>query len=170
MENNDKANKKEGQKFDSGKLPMFTVLFRQFPNAIKEVVRCSQSGHNKYPNDTDWQNFRRVSLKENPDRYLNASMRHLEQSGGKLKSDPDMAQYGGALHLAQSIWNLLAHLERKLQENIITDENSETKKADRVTVIVENLKLGNNDKNNITDCFAKYTTSATNDKYGNNKQ
>ena len=107
----------EGQKFDDGKLPLFTVLFKQFPNALREVVRCSNSGHNKYPNDTDWMNFKRVDLSKNPDRYLNAGTRHLMESKGELLWNEDMEEYGGALHLAQSIWNQLAHLELKLNSN-----------------------------------------------------
>lgn len=106
----------EGQKFDDGKLPIFTVLVKQFPNAIQEVVRCSNSGHNKYPNDTDWRNFKRVPLDANRYRYLEASTRHLLLSGGELVWNEDMIEYGGALHLAQSIWNQLAHLQRLLEE------------------------------------------------------
>ena len=111
----DTFKQEEGQKFDDGKLPLFTVLFKQFPNALKEVVRCSNSGHNKYPNDTDWMNFKRVDLSKNPDRYLNAGTRHLMESEGELLWNEDMEEYGGALHLAQAVWNILAHLERKLE-------------------------------------------------------
>lgn len=42
-----------GQKFSQDKLPIHTVVFEQFPNAIKEVVKCSLAGHKKYPNDVD---------------------------------------------------------------------------------------------------------------------
>jgi len=106
----------EGQKFDDGKLPMFTVLFKQFPLAMKEVVRCSQSGHNKYPNDTDWMNFKRVDLTKNTNRYLDAAIRHLIESKGLLSNDETMTKHGGALHLAQAAWNILAHLEIKLEK------------------------------------------------------
>ena len=106
----------EGQKFDEGKLPLFTVLFKQFPKALTEVSRCSASGHNKYPNDVDYMNFIRVDITENPNRYLDAALRHLMASDlGSLKKDESMEQYGGAIHLAQVAWNILAHLERKLQ-------------------------------------------------------
>ena len=48
----------EGIKNDKGKLPYYTVLFKQFPLAIKEVIKCSSAGHNKYKEtDLDWQNF-----------------------------------------------------------------------------------------------------------------
>jgi hypothetical protein len=107
----------EGQKNDKDKLPIFTVLCLQFPNALKEVVKCSQAGHKQYPMDTDWQNFRRVDLSEKPFRYLEASFRHIFESGGELVFDEDMREHGDVLHLAQSIWNQLAHLERKLKDN-----------------------------------------------------
>lgn len=106
----------EGQKFDEGKLPLFTVLFKQFPSAIQEVVKCSMAGHVKYPMDIDYLNFSRVSLKDNPNRYLDASIRHLLESGGELKEDESMKEFGGSIHLAQAIWNILAHLELKIKD------------------------------------------------------
>lgn len=112
----------EGQKFDQGKLPLFTVLVRQFPNAFNEVARCSMSGHNKYPADVDYMNFKRVSLEENSNRYLDACIRHLVESQGELKKDVQMEPYGGAIHLAQAAWNILAHLENKLTENLELSE------------------------------------------------
>jgi hypothetical protein len=107
----------QGQKFDEGKLPMFTVLVKQFPNAVKEIVKCSQAGHIKYPNDTDYLNYQRVDLTDNPNRYLDAATRHLFESEGELKLNEDMKEYGDVLHLAQFIWNGLAHLEIKLNGN-----------------------------------------------------
>lgn len=108
----------EGQKFDEGKLPIFTVLVKQFPKAFNEIARCSASGHKKYPADVDYMNFKRVSLEENNNRYLDACMRHLIESQGGLKKDAGMEPYGGAIHLAQAAWNILAHLEIKLSENL----------------------------------------------------
>jgi hypothetical protein len=99
----------DGQKFDNDKLPYYTVLFKQFPLAFKEVVKCSLAGHNKYPLDTDWMNFKRVSNAEN--RYLNASLRHMSESG----INEDMKEYGEVLHEAQVIWNLCAALQIKLE-------------------------------------------------------
>jgi hypothetical protein len=106
----------KGQKFDEGKLPMFTVLVKQFPNAVKEIVKCSQAGHIKYPKDIDWLNYRRVDLTDNPNRYLDAAVRHLFESKGELKLNEDMKEYGEVSHLAQVAWNILAHLEIKLND------------------------------------------------------
>lgn len=43
----------KGQKFSQNKIPAYTVIFQQFPNAIQEVIKCSQAGHKKYPDDID---------------------------------------------------------------------------------------------------------------------
>lgn len=100
----------EGQKNDSDKLPYFTVLFKQFPNAIQELVRCSNSGHRKYSEtDKDWMNFSRV---ENADtRYKNAGLRHMLESGPV----EDMSEYGGMSHEGAVVWNFMADLEIKLR-------------------------------------------------------
>lgn len=98
----------KGQKFSEGKIPMYTFLM-QFKNALQEVAKCSQAGHNKYPNDGDWQNFKRV---ENPEfEYKNAAVRHMFEEG----INQDMLEYGVITHEAQNIWNLLAALEIKLE-------------------------------------------------------
>ena len=41
----------KGQKFSQDKIPAYTVIFQQFPKAIQEVIKCSQAGHKKYPDD-----------------------------------------------------------------------------------------------------------------------
>lgn len=101
-----------GVKNDSDKLPYFTVLFRQFPNALKEVIKCSRAGHNKYSEtDTDWMNFSRVSDAET--RYKDAMLRHMTEEG----QVEDMIQYGEITHEAAVVWNALADLEIKLRKN-----------------------------------------------------
>lgn len=100
---------KIGQKHDSDKLPYFTVLFRQFPNALREVVKCSQAGHRKYSEtDKDWLNFTR--LKDTETRYRNAMLRHLTEEG----QIEDMSEYGEMSHEGAVVWNALADLENKL--------------------------------------------------------
>ena len=103
------AKKETGVKYSKGKLPMYNVLFKQFPNALREVVECSRAGHEKYKEtDGDWKNFKRV---ENAiEEYLNAGVRHL----GKEGINEDMLDYGETLHEAQAVWNFLAALEIKL--------------------------------------------------------
>ena len=103
----------EGIKNDKGKLPYYTVLFKQFPLAIKEVIKCSNAGHNKYKEtDLDWQNFSR--LPDSDSRYKNAALRHLTEEG----EVEDMKDYGGMIHEGAVIWNLLADLEIKLRKNV----------------------------------------------------
>jgi hypothetical protein len=99
---------KEGQKFSDGKIPLYTVLFKQFPNALREVAKCSVAGHIKYPNDVDWMNFKRV--KNSDIAYKEAGIRHLTESG----VNQDMLQYGLITHEAQVVWNFLADLEINL--------------------------------------------------------
>ena len=106
----------EGVKRDNGKLPYYTVLFKQFPLALRAVIECSVAGHNKYhETDKDWQNFSRL---ENADtRYKDASLRHMAETG----IIEDMIEYGEMTHEAAVVWNLLADLEIKLRK-----ENNES--------------------------------------------
>lgn len=104
-----------GEKYSKDKLPIYTFLM-QFKNALKEVAKCSQAGHNKYPLDKDWKNFERV---ENAQfEYMNASIRHLFEEG----VNQDMLEYGNITHKAQVIWNLLAALEVSLKEENVKDD------------------------------------------------
>lgn len=101
-----------GVKNDKNKLPYYTVLFNQFPLAIKEIVKCSKAGHEKYKEtDLDWQNFSRVENAEI--RYKEAALRHMTEKG----QIEDMIEYGEMTHEAAVVWNLLADLEIKLREN-----------------------------------------------------
>lgn len=102
----------KGVKNDSDKLPYYIVLFKQFPLALKEVVKCSKAGNQKYhATDTDWQNFTRL---ENSDtRYRDAMLRHMGETG----QVEDMQKYGEMTHEAAVVWNALADLEVKLRKN-----------------------------------------------------
>ena len=100
-----------GVKNDNNKLPYYTVLFKQFPLAIKEVVKCSKAGHEKYKEtDTDWQNFARLENAEI--RYKEAMIRHMTEEG----LVEDMADFGEMTHEGAVIWNALADLETKLRK------------------------------------------------------
>ena len=100
----------KGVKNDSGKLPYYIVLFKQFPLALQEVMKCSAAGNNKYhKTDKDWQNFARVEGADT--RYKNAMLRHMGETG----SVKDMEEYGGMTHEAAVVWNALADLEVSLR-------------------------------------------------------
>lgn len=101
---------KTGVKNDSEKLPYYTVLFKQFPLALKEVIKCSKAGKIKY-DDQDMQNFSRVENAET--RYKDAMLRHMAESG----QVEDMIQFGEITHEAAVVWNALADLEVKLRKN-----------------------------------------------------
>lgn len=99
-----------GVKNDSDKLPYYTVLFKQFPLALQEVMKCSKAGNNKYhETDLDWMNFSRVDNAET--RYRNAMLRHMTEYG----SVEDMEEYGGMTHEGAVVWNALADLEVNLR-------------------------------------------------------
>ena len=101
----------KGVKNDSDKLPYYIVLFKQFPLALKEVVKCSKAGNQKYKDtDSDFQNFSRVQNAET--RYKDAMLRHLLESG----QVEDMQKYGEMTHEAAVVWNALADLEIKLRK------------------------------------------------------
>ena len=103
----------KGIKNDSDKLPYYTVLFKQFPNALKEVIKCSKAGNQKYKDtDIDWMNFSRVDNSET--RYKDAMLRHMNESG----SVEDMEEYGVMTHEAAVVWNALADLEVNLRKNL----------------------------------------------------
>ena len=101
-----------GVKLDLSKLPYYTVLFKQFPLALQEVMKCSKAGNQKYhETDLDWQNFSRVEKAET--RYKDAMLRHLAEEG----SVEDMEKYGGMTHEGAVVWNALLDLEVKLRRN-----------------------------------------------------
>jgi hypothetical protein len=101
------SNNIEGQKYNQNKLPI-SIIFKQFPDAIKAIVKCSQYGHNKYKNtDSDFLNFKRV--KEGSKAYADAGLRHRMQIGTDEESKLPH-QY----HVA---WNALAELQLWIEEN-----------------------------------------------------
>lgn len=119
---NEEKKIEEGQKFSEDKLPVWNVLFWQFPLAIQEVVKCSQAGHKKYEEtDFDWQNFSKV--KGGQFTYRNALLRHLFEAD-KNEFDSDLSQYGEIRHIAQVAWNALASLELHMRA-LKTDRNTQ---------------------------------------------
>lgn len=99
-----------GVKHDQNKLPLFTIIFKQFPLAIQAVAKRALAGHIKYiETDTDWQNFDRAG-EQDPDRYKNAGLRHLLEEGEDKEEGME-----GTTHEAAVVWNFLADLECKLR-------------------------------------------------------
>lgn len=98
--------KEEGIKTNKNKHQM-SLLFKQFPEALKAIVKCSEYGHNKYKEtDSDFLNFKRVE--GGSKTYADAGLRHRLEQGKDLESNLPH-QY----HVA---WNALAELELWIQE------------------------------------------------------
>lgn len=99
----------KGVKHNQGKLPIDTVLTKQFPNAVEALVRCSVYGHDKYKDtDEDWQNFRHV--KGGSQTYADAAARHNQN-----KSEKD--EESGLFHIYHKLWNVMAEVELWIEEN-----------------------------------------------------
>lgn len=103
-----------GEKFSEGKIPVYTLIARQFPDAIKEVARSTRAGHIKYiRTDLNWDNWRNVpnALEE----FKEAAGRHLIESASHTFNE-DMSEYDPKVrHLAQVAWNALAALQLELE-------------------------------------------------------
>jgi|GEM_PF-5157056 len=95
-------------KFDKDKLPYYIVLCIQFPSAIREVVKRSKYGHDKYESEDDWENWLRIGEQRGVITYQNALMRHFFKDGKDSELDHDVAV----------VWNALATLEFKLRKNL----------------------------------------------------
>lgn len=88
------------ESLDNPKLPMYTVLMKQFPLALQEVAKRSVYGHEKYKeHDKDWMNFKRVpgALEE----YKEAAVRHLMEMGPETAFE----------HKVAAAWNLLGIIQ-----------------------------------------------------------
>lgn len=98
-----------GVKHNQGKLPIDTVLTKQFPKAVEALVKCSMYGHEKYKDtDEDWLNFKRVE--GGSQTYADAAARHNQN-----KSEKD--EESGLYHLYHKLWNVMAEVELWLEEN-----------------------------------------------------
>jgi hypothetical protein len=83
--------------------PVFSGVLKYFPNALKEVSKCSQAGNDQHHPNTPlhW------DMNKSKDE-LDALTRHLiDHSINPLDED-------GQLHLAKVAWRALAGLERFL--------------------------------------------------------
>ena len=84
--------------------PVFSGVLKYFPNALKEVSKCSQAGNDQHHPNTPLHWDRSKSKDE-----LDALTRHLiDHSINPLDED-------GQLHLAKVAWRALAGLEKYLE-------------------------------------------------------
>ena len=85
--------------------PVFMGVLKYFPNALKEVAKCSKAGNDQHPPDKPlhW------DMAKSKDE-LDALTRHLIDHG------VDPIDDDGVLHLAKVAWRALAALERHLTD------------------------------------------------------
>jgi len=87
--------------------PVFSGVLKYFPNALKEVAKCSQAGNDQHHPDKPlhW------DMSKSTDEY-DALTRHLiDHTINPIDDD-------GVLHLAKVAWRALAGLERHLTNKL----------------------------------------------------
>ncbi len=96
-----------GKKENKNK-PQISLLFKQFPQALEAVAKCSEYGHEKYKEvDADYLNYQRVEGGSNT--YADAGLRHRLHQGNDVES--------GLPHQYHVAWNALAELQLWINEN-----------------------------------------------------
>jgi len=96
-----------GKKENKNK-PQLSLLFKQFPQALEAISKCSEYGHEKYKKtDSDYLNYQRVE--GGSKTYADAGLRHRLEQGNDLES--------GLPHQYHIVWNALAELELWIREN-----------------------------------------------------
>lgn len=93
-------------KYDEGKL-LGNVIFEDFPDAIREVIRVATFGAKKYARSS-WK-----TVSNGKQRYSDAKARHFLDASAGIDLDSE----SGLDHLAHEAWNALAVLQLKLEEN-----------------------------------------------------
>jgi len=91
-------------KYDGGKL-LAHIIFEDFPDAIKEVVRVATFGAKKYERSS-WK-----TVSNGLQRYSDAKARHFLEAAAGVELDEE----SGLDHLAHEAWNALATLQLKLE-------------------------------------------------------
>jgi len=92
------------EKEDRKKIPVYSGVINYFPDAIKEVAKCSYAGQQQHNPDKPLAWDRSKSGDE-----LDALMRHLIDAG---TIDTD-----GVRHSAKVAWRALANLQKEIENN-----------------------------------------------------
>ena len=102
---------KYGKKTNKDKSQL-SLLFKQFPQALEAIVKCSEYGHEKYKEtDADYLNYQRVD--GGSKTYADSGLRHRLEQGNDLES--------GLPHQYHVAWNALAELQLWVMENNSTN-------------------------------------------------
>lgn len=102
--------KRVGKKYDAGKAPVYQGFQKYFPRACLAVAWVSEYGFRKYGS---WGGWKLV-----PDalpRYRDAKGRHQFQQDISGSYDEE----SGLAHKAQEAWNILADLEKSIEDGEI---------------------------------------------------
>ena len=86
--------------------PVYSGFVKYFPNAIKEVAKCSQAGNDQHHPNTPLHWDKNKSKDE-----LDSMMRHLLDHASGIELDDC-----GTRHLTKCAWRLMAMLERTLTD------------------------------------------------------
>ena len=98
---------RNGEKANKNK-PQLSLIFKQFPQALEAIVKCSEYGHKKYEeSDKDYLNYQRVE--GGSKTYADSGLRHRLRQGNDLES--------GLPHQFHVAWNALAELQLWIMEN-----------------------------------------------------
>ena len=89
---------------DRKNTPIFSGVLMYFPDAIRDVAKCSQAGNDQHHPGTPLHWDRAKSTDE-----LDALTRHLMEAG---KIDTD-----GMRHSAKIAWRALANLQKEIENN-----------------------------------------------------
>lgn len=107
---NGKSQHVPGAKLDNGKLKPW-LFYTGFPRAIKEVVKVTTKGAEKYT-PYGW-----IDVPDGVNRYMEAYARHeLELAAGHVYDTGPGGLGQDIYHKAQMIWNLLASFELELRQ------------------------------------------------------
>jgi hypothetical protein len=90
---------------DRKKIPIYTGVLKYFPDAIKEIAKCSYAGQFQHNPNKPLHWDRKKSGDE-----LDALTRHL-MDAGTFDSD-------GVRHSAKVAWRALAYLQKELEKEI----------------------------------------------------
>jgi hypothetical protein len=93
------------EKEDRKKIPVYSGVINYFPDAIKEVAKCSYAGQQQHNPDKPLHWDRGKSGDE-----LDALMRHLIDAG---TIDTD-----GVRHSAKVAWRALANLQKEIEDEV----------------------------------------------------
>ena len=85
--------------------PIYSGFIKYFPDAIREVAKCSQVGNDQHHKEKPLHWDRNKSGDE-----LDAAMRHLTDHAAGIEFDDD-----GVRHLTKTAWRLLAMLQKTME-------------------------------------------------------